>query len=46
MSLDIQEKVGLKLSLTTSPYCRCFQRNCETLRKMVKKFRDSTDKSI
>ena len=39
-SLDIQEKVGLKVHLVTCPHCRRFKRNCETLSKMMKEFRD------
>lgn len=39
-SLDIQEKVGLKVHLVTCPHCRRFQRNCEALSKMMKEFRD------
>ena len=35
-SLDIQEKVGLKVHLVTCPHCRRFQRNCETLSEMMK----------
>ncbi len=38
-SLDIQEKVGLKVHLVMCSRCRRFQRNCETLSEMMKKFR-------
>ncbi|BBF03917.1 TPA: zf-HC2 domain-containing protein [Haemophilus influenzae] len=40
-SLDIQEKVGLKVHLVTCLRCRRFQRNCKTLSMMMKKFKDS-----
>ncbi|KIP50006.1 zf-HC2 domain-containing protein [Haemophilus influenzae] len=40
-SLDIQEKVGLKVHLVTCSRCRRFQRNCKTLSMMMKKFKDS-----
>ncbi|HHF1007027.1 TPA: zf-HC2 domain-containing protein, partial [Haemophilus influenzae] len=34
-SLDIQEKVGLKVHLVTCSRCRRFQRNCKTLSEMM-----------
>ncbi|HHF5653432.1 TPA: zf-HC2 domain-containing protein [Haemophilus influenzae] len=40
-SLDIQEKVGIKVHLAMCSRCRCFQRNCKTLSMMMKKFKDS-----
>ena len=40
-SLDIQEKVGIKVHLVMCPHCRRFQRNCKTLSMMMKKFKDS-----
>ena len=40
-SLELQEKMGLKMPLLTCPHCRRFQRNCETLSEMMKKFKDS-----
>lgn len=40
-SLDIQEKVGLKVHLAMCSRCRRFQRNCKTLSMMMKKFKDS-----
>lgn len=40
-SLDIQEKVGLKVHLAMCLRCRRFQRNCKTLSMMMKKFKDS-----
>ena len=40
-SLDIQEKVGLRVHLVTCPHCRRFQRNCKTLSEMMKKIRDA-----
>ncbi len=40
-SLDIQEKVGIKVHLVMCPYCRRFQRNCKTLSMMMKRFKDS-----
>ncbi|HHE9515256.1 TPA: zf-HC2 domain-containing protein [Haemophilus influenzae] len=40
-SLDIQEKVGLKVHLVTCSRCRRFQRNCKTLSEMMKQFRDA-----
>ena len=43
-SLDIQEKVGLKVHLVMCSRCRRFQRNCETLSKMMKEFRDAENR--
>ncbi len=40
-SLDIQEKVGIKVHLVMCPHCRRFQQNCETLSEMMKQFRDA-----
>ncbi|NYA27629.1 zf-HC2 domain-containing protein [Haemophilus haemolyticus] len=40
-SLELQEKMGLKIHLLTCPHCRRFQRNCKTLSMMMKKFKDS-----
>ena len=40
-SLELQEKIGLKIHLLTCPHCRRFQRNCKTLSMMMKKFKDS-----
>ena len=40
-SLDIQEKVGLKVHLVMCSRCRRFQRNCETFSEMMKQFRDA-----
>ena len=40
-SLELQEKIGLKMHLLTCPHCRRFQLNCKTLSMMMKKFKDS-----
>lgn len=40
-SLDIQEKMGLKMHLLMCHRCRRFQRNCKTLSIMMKQFRDA-----
>ena len=40
-SLELQEKMGLKMHLLTCPHCRRFQRNCKTLSMVMKKFKDS-----
>ena len=40
-SLELQEKMGLKMHLLTCPHCRSFQINCKTLSMMMKKFKDS-----
>ena len=40
-SLELQEKMGLKMHLLTCLHCRGFQRNCKTLSMMMKKFKDS-----
>ena len=39
-SLDIQEKMGLKVHLVMCSRCRRFKQNCETLSMMMKKFKD------
>ena len=43
-SLDIQEKVGIKVHLVMCAHCRRFQRKCETLSRMMKEFRDAENR--
>ena len=37
--LMIKEKIGLNLHLSICTHCRKFQRNCNTLRKLMKDFK-------
>ena len=37
--LMIKEKIGLNLHLSMFTHCRKFQRNCNTLRKLMKDFK-------
>ena len=37
--LMIKEKIGLNLHLSMCTQCRKFQRNCNTLRKLMKDFK-------
>ncbi|MBS5012780.1 dsDNA-mimic protein [Haemophilus parainfluenzae] len=38
-SLMTKEKIGLNLHLAICTHCRKFQRNCGTLRKLMKDFK-------
>lgn len=41
--LVLQEKIGLQTHLLTCRHCRRFQRNCQALSDMMKKFRDAEE---
>ena len=45
-SLELQEKMGLKMHLLTCPHCRHFQRNCKTLSEMMKRFKNRKKSTI
>ena len=45
-SLELQEKMGLKMHLLTSPHCRRFQRNCKTLSEMMKRFKNRKNQPL
>lgn len=37
--LTLPEKTGLKIHLLTCPHCRRFDKNCKTLSRMMKAFK-------
>ncbi len=42
-TLSFSEKIGLKSHLITCSYCRKFEKNCQYMSKLMKKFAQETE---